>query len=147
MPRQAIVIFMLLDFSVGHSKLPFVMFVCKISHFFLVGLLLRGPEDQLVTQGQNATFHCDTLSSDAYWRVTGDFNSSSDLFPPNNTHYLVSWDSMDDQYHNITLTVFTSLEVNSLRVTCHYYSSNINYASRTAQMFACSSKCIIIALR
>ena len=104
-------------------------------------LLLRGPKDQVVSLGQNASFHCDTLSSDVYWRVTGDLEFSSDHPDPSSAaHYLVT-DSRDHQYGNTTLTMFTSEQVNSVRITCHYYSPlRINHASRTAYLFACSGK-------
>lgn len=107
------------------------------------GLLLRGPEDQVVSLGQNASFHCDTLSNDVYWRVTGDLEFSSDHNDhdlSSAAHYLVR-ESRDHQYGNTTLTVFTSEQVSSMRITCHYYSSlRINHASRTAYLFACSGK-------
>lgn len=103
------------------------------------GFLLE-PQDQAVIQGLNVTFYCKVISSDVYWVVTGDVAFSSDLDPHSGPHYRVE-EHVDNGFYNISLTVFTSEQVNKLTVVCHFYSAvGVNQASRTAHMFACSRK-------
>ena len=96
--------------------------------------------DQCVVYGNNATFHCDTRSYEAYWEIDGDrYQHLSHYY--NITNYILETSS-DGNYTNITLTVITSeaeRDKNQTYITCLYFEHNhVRMKTRRAQLLKMS---------